>query len=136
MPEAARSFSSDMRSVSVARRFLKETTEAWGASNYTFGAPLVLTELATNAVLHARTPYEVHLSLDAAQLVVEVQDASPRLPRQRKYETDSATGRGLRLVAALCEDWGAKATTAGKVVWAAVRTDEQNAVARNRRWTA
>ena len=135
MHEAARSFSSDLRSVSGARRFLMETMEDWGQTDYAFGAPLVLTELATNAVLHARTPYRVRLTLEG-QLVVQVQDASARLPRRRESEIDAVTGRGLGLVAALCDDWGANATGAGKVVWAAVRTDDENTQARNRRWTA
>lgn len=108
----------------------------WAAAGYDFGAPLVLTELAANAVLHARTPYEVRLSFTAPRLVVEVLDASPRLPRRRQYETDAGTGRGLTLVTALCDDWGAKATPEGKVVWATVRPDDEMPVTANRRWTA
>ena len=125
MPEAVRSFPAESKSVGASRRFLLEALQAWGLEGYDFGAPLVLTELATNALLHVGAPFEVRVAAHADGLLVEVRDASTRLPRQRQYEVDATTGRGMTLVAALCDDWGASVTPAGKVVWAAVRTDDE-----------
>ncbi len=125
MPEAVRSFPAESKSVGLSRRFLQQVLQAWGMEGYDFGAPLVLTELATNAVLHVGAPFEVRVAAYADGLVVEVRDGSTRLPRQRQYEVDATTGRGMKLVAALCDDWGASVTPAGKVVWAVVRTDDE-----------
>lgn len=126
MPEAVRSFPGESKSVGQSRRFLLEALQAWGMEGYDFGAPLVLTELATNAVLHVGGPFEVRVAAHADGLVVEVRDASTRLPRRRRYDVDATTGRGMTLVSALCDDWGASVNPAGKVVWAAVRADDQS----------
>lgn len=119
----SRSFTSAPSTVRDARRFLREVLGGWAEQGYDFGAALVLTELAINAVLHARTPYEVRLSLAATHLVLEVRDTNPRHPRRRQYGVDATTGRGLALVSTLCSDWGVTATGGDKVVWAHVRPD-------------
>ncbi len=125
MHEAARSFEAEPKTVRGARRFLVEMLEAWCLEGYDFGAPLVVTELATNVVLHAGTPYEVRLQFEAPVLVVEVHDASVSMPQRRSYGPEAATGRGLNLVSSLCDDWGATRNESGKVVWASVRADDE-----------
>ena len=117
-------FPAELGAVARARGFLVETLTGWGAAGYDFGGPLVLSELATNAALHARTPFQVRLHIDAALLVVEVADGSPRLPRPPGYDTDATTGRGLVLIRSLCTDWGARPVNGGKVVWAQVLPDD------------
>ena len=96
-------------------------------AGYDFGAPLVLTELATNAVVFSPPPFSVRLSFEAGRLRVEVHDNSMRLPRPRNYGPEATNGRGLHVVAGLCDDWGATANNAGKVVWATVRPDDESA---------
>jgi hypothetical protein len=128
MPHAVRSFDEGLKSVRAARRFLEETLDAWSVSGFDFGAPLVLTELATNAVLFATPPYWVRLAFDSSELRVEVHDNSPRLPRRRDYGVEATTGRGLNLVVALCDDWGVTTNNAGKMVWATVRADDEATV--------
>ena len=56
---------------------------------------LVVSELATNAVLHAHTAYEVHLILSDDSLTIEVRDGSVLAPAMRRYGTDATTGRGM-----------------------------------------
>lgn len=112
-----------LHTVVEARQFLAVTLERWGTDAYDFGATQVLSELATNAALHARSPYTVALRLDSGSMFIEVTDASPRLPQRRNYERDATTGRGLRLVAALSHSWGATAVAGGKTVWARVEPD-------------
>ena len=123
MPESSRTFAAASRAVGDARRFLREVLSEWGEDGFDFGAPLVLTELVTNAVLHARTPYDVRVSLDGGHLAIEVRDCNSHLPRQRHYRRDATTGRGLLLVSELCSDWGVRQVDDGKVVWAHVRPD-------------
>ena len=129
MPEASLTFPAELQSVGAARRFLRATLREWNSDAYDYAAPLVLTELATNATLHARTPYTVLLRLEQTHLVVEVLDSSPRLPQARHYATDSATGRGITLVDSFSDTWGTTPTPAGKVVWAHVRPDDPTGLA-------
>jgi len=98
--------------------------QAWDAGDYDFGAPQVLSELATNAALHARSPYTVDIELNGEGLLLEVTDGSSRLPRARNYAPDATTGRGMGLVAALSLEWGTFTVEAGKTVWARVAPDE------------
>lgn len=126
VPTASLIFPAELHGVGDARRFLLSTLAQWRVEHYEFGAPLVLTELATNAALHAGTPYEVRISLEQSHLLVEVADGSARLPRARGYGVDASTGRGITLVDAFCNDWGATPSDRGKVVWARVRPDDQS----------
>lgn len=129
MPEASLTFPAELHSVGAARQFLRATLRAWDNDDYDFGGPLVLTELATNATLHARTPYTVSLRLAPTHLVVEVVDASPRLPQARHYAVDAATGRGITLLKSFSATWGAMPTPEGKMVWAHVRPDDPSVYA-------
>ncbi|MFE3030509.1 SpoIIE family protein phosphatase [Streptomyces canus] len=87
-------------------------------------AMVVVSELVTNAVVHAGTDIEVDCRLEAhtGALVVEVLDHHPsRAPRDGDLEPAYGTpehGRGLRLVAALSETWGITYRTGAKTVWA------------------
>lgn len=104
-------------SVSVARATLRQVLTGWDIEDLEFASSQALTELATNAVLHARTDFEVAISWDKEVLRVCVEDRSPRLPTQRNYGLDATTGRGLALVERLCRSWGVTQTDAGKQVW-------------------
>ncbi|MFF4499799.1 SpoIIE family protein phosphatase [Streptomyces sp. NPDC001401] len=94
-------------------------------------AVLVVSELVTNAVVHAGTEVEVECRMEeaAGALVVEVSDHHPsRAPRDSDaevpYETaevpygTSEYGRGLRLVSTLAESWGVTFRRGTKTVWA------------------
>ncbi|GHD18169.1 hypothetical protein GCM10010313_48320 [Streptomyces violarus] len=96
-------------------------------------ATLVVSELVTNAVVHAGTDVQLECRLEGAgggdgdeketvALVVEVCDHHPsRAPRGGEPETPHDMpeyGRGLRLVGALSEAWGITYRTGRKTVWA------------------
>ena len=87
-------------------------------------AALVVSELATNAVVHARTPFEVRLVVAAGVVRIEVHDRTGRRPTRRRSDEHATSGRGLGLVAELCDAWGvdADADGTGKTVWAEVST--------------
>jgi anti-sigma regulatory factor (Ser/Thr protein kinase) len=123
-------FPGSVDSVSEARHFLTATLATWGADGYDMGAQVVVTELAANAALHARTDYLVRLQLEETHLLVEVHDAVPDLPQVRSVSPESMTGRGLRLVEELSLTWGAFAheDAPGKVVWAHVPPDSLDAL--------
>jgi serine phosphatase RsbU (regulator of sigma subunit)/anti-sigma regulatory factor (Ser/Thr protein kinase) len=90
---------------------------------------VVVSELVTNAVVHAGTEVELtcRLEPDTGACVVEVSDHHPsRAPRDNAGETSYEPpeyGRGLRLVAALAESWGITYRTGAKTVWARLPAD-------------
>lgn len=108
------------RSVAGARQLVRQTLSDWTAPQYEWTAAQLLTELVTNAVIHAGTPVTVCLALFADRLRVEVRDGSPRLPAQRSYGVQATTGRGLQLVSVLATSWGVSIDEGGKTVWCEV----------------
>lgn len=81
---------------------------------------LVLTsELVTNAVLHARTPFEVGVTVTDAAVLICVGDGASTRPQPRTPTTGGENGRGIMLVRALADDWGVLPTVSrsGKSVW-------------------
>ena len=85
-------------------------------------ACLLVTELVTNAVLHARTPIRVALELTGSGLRMSVEDRNPHTPTVRPLETEATTGRGLHLVELLADRWGLEDRPDGKAVWCALVT--------------
>jgi anti-sigma regulatory factor (Ser/Thr protein kinase) len=123
VPTASSTFDGGLNSVRDARRFLSWVLREWNTDEFDFGAPQVLSELATNAALHARSSFTVTVELVDQSLLLEVTDSSVRVPRTRHYAPDATTGRGMGLVAALSVSWGTSASTGGKTVWARVAPD-------------
>ncbi|MCW2725087.1 MAG: putative sensor protein [Frankiales bacterium] len=85
-------------------------------------AALVVTELATNAVLHGSAPYRLVVSSQPdghpdGRARIEVHDGSRAVPVRPLAGGDGMTGRGLALVDAVAADWGVVATDDGKYVW-------------------
>ena len=80
-------------------------------------AVLVASELATNAVKHARTRFEVTITAQES-IRIEVIDQGPVTPAM----TDpSRHGLGMRIVAQLSDRWGTDQIDGnGKIVWAEV----------------
>ena len=106
-----------------ARHFVATVLERWGQGpGLLEDAQLVMTELATNAVVHARSGFSVEVCQlgDGARLAVR--DAGPAKPVLRDPAPLGTAGRGLRIVAALAADWGVLPDAGGKTVWAELRS--------------
>ena len=115
-------------SVPTARHFVESILTSWGHSASAWTGALLVSELAANCALHARTEFSVRVTQRAdASLRLEVTDGSPRVPQQRSYGLDATTGRGLRLVEQLCAQWGVTAQSEGKTVWVDLPAPEDNA---------
>jgi hypothetical protein len=78
----------------------------------------VVSELVTNAVLHARTDVVLSLELRPGVARIGVRDGSLATLAIRNYSAEAITGRGLGVVEALSRAWGAVADRDGKLVWA------------------
>jgi anti-sigma regulatory factor (Ser/Thr protein kinase) len=114
--------------VGRARTLLREQATSWKIpEEVTETAVLLLSELMTNAYRHAKVSpgreIWARCALDDDRLRVWVTDASDTLPTPRNASPDDEAGRGLALVAALADDWGATPQEhgIGKTVWFEVR---------------
>jgi anti-sigma regulatory factor (Ser/Thr protein kinase) len=105
-------------SVPVARRFVAQALDAAGAADDGWAAIQVVSELATNAVVHAGTRYVVQVKVEATSVRIEVTDERPfAAATARRFSDETTTGRGLRLVDMLSQAWGVETTEKTKTVW-------------------
>lgn len=108
LPQSARvDLPAEPASVGQARRFVRGVLDDWGLHDLIDTVQLLTSELATNAVLHARTAFAVVVSRTAQAVRVDVLDRSSVTPRNRQPSLTAATGRGVNMVEALAEQWGA-----------------------------
>ena len=121
----------DAASVPAVRRFVVDGLTAWGELDLVEAAELVVSELSTNAALHAAAAF-MHVTLErgtgAPGVRVGVEDdgpvpadaVRPRAPLDDDSEWPEldATGRGLAIVAMIAGRWGVDRTARGKRVWA------------------
>ncbi|MFC6599556.1 SpoIIE family protein phosphatase [Kitasatospora paranensis] len=105
---------------SQARRFTRATLQNWGLTVHGDFAELMVSELVTNALLHADAPRRLRLFRDDRMLTVEVADAGGQPPRLRPSAEEDEGGRGMHLVSELAHRWGSRNTREGKVVWAEI----------------
>lgn len=117
---ATASLPADPSATPQARRFLGRTLSAWGLDeDLVATAQLCVSELVTNAVMHAGTSTRVTARLDAERLLVLVQDRGRHGSARRLVDADllDASGRGLALVEALATAWSAERSADGTTVW-------------------
>lgn len=109
-------------SVGDARQFVAGVLDAGGVFDDSWVAAQVVSELATNAVVHAGTPFVVRVAFDDVRIRISVTDLRP-LARatMRRFSTEATTGRGLRMVANLSESWGVERSRGAKTVWSELR---------------
>jgi anti-sigma regulatory factor (Ser/Thr protein kinase) len=116
--EASRSFRCRSSALGAARQFVIDALGAWGLDGCADDASIVVSELATNALLHARSDFTVALSWDVGVVRVAVRDASTMRPVVCNPSPTTIGGRGLILISALASAWGTDLSDDGKVVWA------------------
>jgi anti-sigma regulatory factor (Ser/Thr protein kinase) len=105
-------------SVSAARRFVSDSLESGGAAGDGWTAVQIVSELATNAIVHAGTSFVVGVEVGDAVVRVSVTDERPASrAAKRHFAADSTTGRGLRLVETLARSWGVDSDHESKTVW-------------------
>ena len=112
-------FAAECASPGAARRFVSGAMRLWGFEGTPLGrAELVVSELATNAVIHGRSTFGIVARSTDSGVRVSVRDDNPTPPTVRDYGPLAMSGRGLRLVSRLAADWGTDAGGDGKTVWA------------------
>ncbi|MHA6763195.1 SpoIIE family protein phosphatase [Streptacidiphilus sp. PAMC 29251] len=131
---ATATFEPVVRSVASARGFVRDTLQGWGFSEVVDDAVVLVSELVTNAVVHAGTSAEVVCLRDEDGVRVEVADRYPKrmvplydgafaeAADDQQFDVSRADleregGRGLLLCAALASRWGVDYAPAHKRVW-------------------
>jgi anti-sigma regulatory factor (Ser/Thr protein kinase) len=114
--------------VGLARSATRIALDAWRLAHLEETAVLLVSELVTNAVLHARDTRTITLRLEAAGtlLRIEVRDADPRWPQPRSPDGFDESGFGFVLVDYLAAKWGVQETATGKAVWAELGARESS----------
>ncbi|MEV0494526.1 SpoIIE family protein phosphatase [Streptomyces atratus] len=107
----------DPSQVAHARALTTRQLAIWGLEPLAFTTELMVSELVTNAIRHARGPIALRL-IHTAALICEVSDGSLSAPHLRRARTSDEGGRGLFLVAQLASRWGARYDRDGKTIWA------------------
>jgi anti-sigma regulatory factor (Ser/Thr protein kinase) len=86
-------------------------------------AMLLVSEVVTNAVVHAHTPVEVHIAVRGPVVRIEARDGSTTPPRLPHVDAGATSGRGLAMVDELASSWGSVVGPDGKTVWFELRDD-------------
>ncbi|MDP9071818.1 MAG: PAS domain S-box protein [Actinomycetota bacterium] len=100
-----------------ARRLVADALVTSGHEDLVEAATLLVSEVVTNAVLHAGTDIVLRCRTSADLVRVEVADSSPVRPGLRNYDEEATTGRGLELVDLLASAWGVDPRRDGKTLW-------------------
>jgi len=111
-------------SVWLARQATRVVLTAWRLAHVEETAVLLVSELVTNAVRHARGTGVIAVDLHAARtwLRIEIQDTDRHWPQPRVPDRLDESGFGFVLVDALAGEWGVRETDTGKAVWAELDT--------------
>ncbi len=117
--ELAADFIEDRDSPGRARRLLVAMLREWGyRQELVNDAALVLSELANNAIVHARSPFSIEVRGDDCVLNIAVRDECPLTPAMREKVLTVRSGHGLGFIDVLCPCWGIEEIPTGKNVWA------------------
>lgn len=119
-------FAVERTSPGRARRLVHGALTEWGCGpSLLRDAALVVSELTTNAVLHATSSFSISVTLEDSLLRIAVHDARPLSAAVHDGGLNPQPTHGLGLVEALSLRWGAEGTVRGKAVWAEFRASNE-----------
>ncbi|WP_406433689.1 ATP-binding protein [Streptomyces sp. NBC_01589] len=107
----------ELISVSRARRLVVAQVGEWRLNELADTVELLVSELVTNALCHARGPVRLNLQVRGSHLRCEVEDTNSDGPVRRTVCADAEGGRGMELLDLLAESWGSSRTATGKTLW-------------------
>ncbi|MBG0857066.1 SpoIIE family protein phosphatase [Streptomyces spinoverrucosus] len=114
----------DLQHVRRLRHFLQDLLPGWGLAVLLDDVELLITEVVTNALIHADTEVDVRLRGYPDRLRVEVRDSDPRPPvlvanlgPGEVGDAEAESGRGMLIVDVLASAWGSSPAGRGKTTW-------------------
>ncbi|MEO5745896.1 MAG: MEDS domain-containing protein [Terracoccus sp.] len=118
------------QSIAKVRRFVTDTLDRHHPLGVVLDCSLIASEMATNAYRHADgSPFRVGVRLVPGRVRITVEDTSitpPSMPHPLEHDEG---GRGVAIIDALSDRWGADSLPSGKVVWAEVLTASRSLAA-------
>ena len=116
--EVKAGLSADTASAGQARRFVDQVLSRWRCDSVLDDVKLLVSELVTNAVIHAGSEVEVAVRLLNDAVRIEVVDRAPVSKLKPSMPGhDDESGRGLLLVETMASAWGVEPIDGGKSVW-------------------
>ena len=114
------------RSVPAARHAVAAVLAGWDAPQDADDVALLVTELVTNVIDHVggEASFALELAYSDGRLRISVADGSSVRPVIRELDSENPRGRGLRMVQAIADRWGAEEHRGGKRVWLELRPPE------------
>lgn len=107
----------DLRSGASARRLVTEALERWECEQALDTVQLLVSELVTNAVVHANSRPAVAVILLPEVVRIEVTDSCSTQPEPREASDEDESGRGMLLLDEMASRWGVQPLPVGKTVW-------------------
>ncbi|MEO7398370.1 MAG: ATP-binding protein, partial [Ilumatobacteraceae bacterium] len=118
-------FDSDVLAPRAARRFISTLLREWAvAEDVIERGALLVSELVSNAVLHGtgsiRMEVSEHEAASTSRVRIEVCNEGLGRPTLRVVDRGDVSGRGLRLIDELADDWGSTSADGQTSVWFAL----------------
>jgi DNA-binding NarL/FixJ family response regulator len=117
LSQAGCTLAADLKSAREARAFVDEVLARWDAADTIDVVVLLVSELVTNAVVHAGSEVDLSVRLLPDVVRVEVVDTSPVIPSPQDADDHDTSGRGLAIMDAMASAWGIDPLPDGKRVW-------------------
>ena len=109
-------------SCSLARELTLELLQSWGLEELGCAAAQLVAELAANSITHSGgSTLRLRVTKRGGSVRIEVRDPSQQLPLLILGDVEDDHGRGMHLVDALADRWGADLLPYGKGVWCDLR---------------
>jgi anti-sigma regulatory factor (Ser/Thr protein kinase) len=123
-----RSFEHVPTSVTLARQFAREALSGV-PTKFIQTAELIVSELASNCVVHTGSPFDLQIVRTADEIRIAVTDHEGGDPVLRSPGPTDIRGRGLQIVDMLSSSWGVdRLREGGKTVWALIAVSSQSGV--------
>lgn len=113
----------DLASPRTARQFVEGVLVRWQCDQQVDVINLLVSELVTNAVIHAGSSAEIAVRLTDKAVRVSVADRNNGLPTLKDADAEDTSGRGVSLVDTLASAWGVERLPVGKSIWFEVPRD-------------
>ena len=108
----------DLRSAKEARQMVRRTLEGWTDEERIDDIVLCVSELVTNAVVHAESGPRVLVHVRPKVIHVEISDDCEAHPVVRGASPEDTSGRGMSILSAFSDRWGSlRRSGGGKTVW-------------------
>jgi anti-sigma regulatory factor (Ser/Thr protein kinase) len=115
--QASWNLPAEPETVGRARRLVRDTLAGWGMLALADDLVMVVSEVDTNAVVHAKSSMALSLHRQGPSVRGQVTDHSTAWPTPLPAGPDEEHGRGLAIVAAYADRWGVTPAPGGKTVW-------------------